>query len=127
MVNTFDIDGVIYLGEYDGVYPGKEDIIITGRSVDEVEETQSMLMSKGIFNRVIFNPLPFDKKSRVSSGQHKGNMIKRLIKMGIEHGVHFEDDEIQIEEIRKIVPEVRIVHVVSNLVEKENVRRPHKA
>jgi hypothetical protein len=122
MINTYDIDGVIYLGEYDGLYPGKDDIIVTGRSIEEKPETIRMLESKGIKNSVMFNPLPFDEKSRVSSGIHKGRVIKDMIDSGIEHGVHFEDDEIQIEAIRGIVPDVRIVHVVSDLVDKENVR-----
>lgn len=123
IINTYDIDGVIYLGkELDGLYPGPKDIIITGRSWEESEETLSMLNGKGIYNLVIFNNLKFDDKSRISSGQHKGRSIKRLIDEGYEHGIHFEDDEIQIEEIRKIVPGVRIVHIVSDLVEKENVR-----
>lgn len=124
LVNTYDIDGVIYFGKgLDGLYPGKNDIIITGRSWEETPETYRMLMSRGIYNQVWFNPVKFDEKSRLSSGQHKGKIIKWLIDNGmIEHGVHFEDDEIQIEEIRKIVPNVRIVHVVSDLVEKENVR-----
>lgn len=122
MINTYDIDGVIYLGEYDGLYPGKGDIIVTGRSFEEKPETIRMLRSRGIENPVMFNPLPFDEKSRVTSGQHKGRVIKNMIDSGVEHGVHFEDDEIQIEEIRKIVPGVRIVHVVSDLVTKENVR-----
>lgn len=124
-VNTYDIDGVINLDQYDGVYPGKDDIIITGRSIDEKPETLKWLRDRGIENKVYFNSLPFDKKTRESSGQHKGNVIKMLIESGIDHGVHFEDDEIQIKEIEHIVPQVRIVHVVSNLVEKENVRRPY--
>jgi hypothetical protein len=122
MINTYDIDGVINLGEYDGIYPGKDDIIITGRSFEETPETYKMLRSKGIHNQVWFNPIKFDEKTRLTSGQHKGIIIKWLIDQGFQHGVHFEDDEIQIEEIKKIVPGVRIVHVVSNLVEKENVR-----
>lgn len=124
MINTYDIDGVIYLGQYDGLYPGKNDIIITGRSVDEMHSTLRMLNSRGIHNPIHFNPLSFDKKTRVSSGQHKGKVIKKLIENGVAHGVHFEDDEIQIAEILKIVPAARIVHVVSDLVNKENVRHP---
>ena len=122
MINTFDIDGVINLGKYDGIYPGKDDIIITGRSFEEIPETHRMLETKGIYNKVYFNPVTFDDKTRLTSGQHKGKIILSLIEEGYTHGVHFEDDEIQIEEIKKIVPGVRIVHVVSNLVEKENVR-----
>ena len=123
LINTYDIDGVIYFGkELDGLYPGPNDIIVTGRSWEEADKTIAMLDKRKIYNRVCFNPLSFDEKSRVTSGQHKGNIIKSLIESGLEHGIHFEDDEIQIEEIRKIVPNVRIVHVVSNLIEKENMR-----
>jgi predicted phosphatase len=124
MINTYDIDGVIYLGQYDGLYPGKYDVIITGRSIEEEYETLKMLGLRNIRNKIYFNPLPFNQKTRVTSGQHKGRVIKELIESGIKHGVHFEDDDIQIEEIRKIVPTVRIVHVVSDLVNKENVRHP---
>jgi hypothetical protein len=121
-INTFDIDGVINLGEFDGIYPGPYDIIITGRSYEEAAETYVMLEDKGIRNEVFFNPLPFDKKTRFTSGMHKGKIILELMKDGYEHGVHFEDDEIQIRAIKAIVPRVRIVHVVSDLVTKENVR-----
>ena len=122
LINTYDIDGVINLGDYDGLYPGEHDIIITGRSFEEAPETYKMLLQKKIHNQVWFNPLKFYEKTRETSGQHKGNIIKWIIDQGYKHGVHFEDDEIQIEEIKKIVPDVRIVHVVSNLVDKENVR-----
>lgn len=121
-INTFDIDGVINLGEFDGIYPGLHDVIITGRSYEETPETLQMLERKGINNQVYFNPVPFDKKTRFTSGMHKGKIILQLLKEGYEHGVHFEDDEIQIRAIKAIVPRVRIVHVVSNLVTKENVR-----
>ena len=77
-INTFDIDGVIYMGEYGGVYPGLNDIIITGRSFEESEETLGMLTKKGIHNKVMFNELSFDNKSRESSGIHKGNTIIKL-------------------------------------------------
>lgn len=120
MINTYDIDGVIYLGKYDGLYPGKDDIIITGRSFEEEEYTLKMLHGRGIFNKVYFNKLKYDEKTRKTSGLHKANVIKMLIDSGIEHGVHFEDDEIQIEAIKSLLPDVRIVHVVSDLVEKEN-------
>lgn len=118
MINTFDIDGVIYLGKYDGVYPGKNDIIITGRSYEEAEKTNKMLESKGITNKVYFNPLPISLKTRATSGLHKARVIRMLLEKGYKHGVHFEDDEIQIEQIKIHVPEIRIVHMVSDLVEK---------
>lgn len=81
-----------------------------------------MLERKGITNKVYFNPSPFDLKTRFTSGMHKGKIILQLLKEGYDHGVHFEDDEVQIRAIKAIVPRVRIVHVVSDLVTKENVR-----
>lgn len=123
MINTFDIDGVIDMGEYDGVYPGQHDIIITGRSFEEAPETYQMLARKGIFNQVFFNPLLFSEKTRISSGLHKAETITHLIEDGLKHGVHFEDDEVQIEQILKYNPSIRVVHVSHGLVEKENVRR----
>jgi hypothetical protein len=121
-VNTYDIDGVIFLGEYDGLYPGPDDIIVTGRSFEETQETLAMLIRRGIRNKVYFNPLPFNEKTRESSGQHKARIIQYLKRSGVEHGVHFEDDPVQIEEIKRVIPDVRIVHVVSDIVPKENFR-----
>jgi hypothetical protein len=119
-INTFDIDGVIYLGsDLTGVFPGVHDHIITGRSVDEKDYTLEMLRDRGIFNTVHFNPTPFDKKTRVSSGLHKANIIQKL-KEEYNHGVHFEDDPVQIEVISCIIPDIRIVHLKSNLVNLEN-------
>ena len=47
LINTFDIDGVIYFGEdVTGVRPGQDDIIITGRSYTQREETETMLKSR---------------------------------------------------------------------------------
>ncbi|VEN74634.1 conserved hypothetical protein [Candidatus Desulfarcum epimagneticum] len=122
IINTFDIDGVIFQGEYDGVYPGKNDIIVTGRSHEERAETEAMLAGKGIKNRVIFNPLPFDLKSRETSGRHKGNAIKKLREEGHTVRIHFEDDEIQAREINRIVPGIRVVLLANTPVPKENVR-----
>jgi len=122
-INTYDIDGVIYFGgNYDGLRPGEHDILITGRTVEEARKTIQMLRFKGIHNQVFFNYLPFDEKTRFTSGLHKGKIIRMLIESGYEHGIHFEDDEVQIEAIKQILPDITIVHVVSNLVEKENVR-----
>jgi len=121
-INTFDIDGVINMGSFDGLYPGPNDIIITGRSHEETPETEKMLQRKGIENLVYFNPLSFDEKTRESSGIHKGNTIKQLIEEGYDVQIHFEDDIIQAKQISLIVPEVNVVMVVHDLVEKENVR-----
>jgi hypothetical protein len=122
MINSFDIDGVIYMGEYGGVYPGPSDIIITGRSFEEEKATLQMLKKKGINNEVFFNPIPFDQKSRESSGEHKANILNdlRLFK-GIKIGIHFEDDPIQAAVIRETAPHVHVVLLQHDLVEKENV------
>lgn len=126
-ISTFDIDGVITVG----IYPGPNDVIITGRSFEEAPETYAMLRSKGINNPVYFNPLPFDKKDRKSSGVHKGMVIELLVRAGNKVNVHFEDDEIQKEEIEAHLDAkffgnnpVTVVHIVHSLTEKENVRNP---
>ena len=123
MINSFDIDGVINMEGFDGVYPGPNDIIITGRSKMEEPETMAMLKSKGIENEVYFNPLPFDQKTRESSGQHKARTLLYLEELGYRFGIHFEDDPVQAEVIRKQMPHINVVVLQHDLVEKENVRR----
>ena len=124
-ISTFDIDGVITVG----LYPGPDDVLITGRSFEEAQETYAMLRSKGIKNAVFFNKLPFSKKDRKSSGTHKGYTIKELIQSGVNIAVHFEDDEVQKAEIERVldiygIKGVTVVHIVHSLTEKENVRNP---
>lgn len=126
VVNTFDIDGVLYMNRElpmgVSVNPGNS-VIITGRSFEEERITREQLKNIGIPEDTIihFNPLPFSEKTRESSGQHKARMILWLKTLGYEHGYHFEDDEIQVKIIRENVPGVRIVHLVHDFTEKENV------
>lgn len=122
MVNSFDIDGVIYMGKYGGVFPGPHDIIITGRSKEEEPETSAMLLDKGISNNVYMNPTPFDQKSREDSGRHKGRTLFYLEQTGMRFGIHYEDDPVQAEIIRKMMPHINVVLLQHDLVEKENVR-----
>ena len=112
-MNGFDIDGVISVG----IYPGPNDVIITGRSYEEREETIDFLRGRGIMNDVYFNPIPFNKKTRQKSGIHKACMIQKLNPV-----IFFEDDPIQWEIIEERCPEVKVVKVVHELTEKENVR-----
>lgn len=125
---TYDIDGVILLeidGQFvNGIKPrSSEDIIITGRSVEESAETQRMLEMFGINNHVMMNPIEFDKKSRKSSGQWKAKAIGQLQENGYEIMAHFEDDPIQILEIKEVHPNLNIVYMSHDLTNKENVRR----
>jgi hypothetical protein len=118
-INGFDCDGVITVG----VYPGPNDVIITGRSYEEQPETQKLLDQKGIKNRVYFNPLKFDEKTRASSGQHKAKTLIRLRQEGIVVENFFEDDPIQKSEIEKASSWVNVIHLDHSLTEKENIRR----
>jgi hypothetical protein len=108
--------------EVGGIHPGPDDIIITGRSFEEVRETKRMLLARGITNRVFFNRAKFDEKTRESSGLHKAETIKKLQKRGYTIMCHFEDDEIQAAVIRRECPGVAVVMVVHDLTNKENVR-----
>lgn len=121
-IASFDIDGVLNMGSYPGVRPGVQDVIITGRSYEEKEETTAFLERLGIENEVYMNPLPFDLKTRKGSGIHKGLTLNKLRKQGLNVVIHYEDDPIQAEEIRKFCPDVQVVLLVHDLVEKENVR-----
>jgi len=121
-IASFDLDGVVFMGKYPGVYPGPNDVLITGRSWEERAETMIMLKEKGITQLPYFNPVKFIDKTRINSGTHKGNTIKRLNSMGRGIVICYEDDNAQAEEIEKIVPEVKIVFLQHNLTEKENVR-----
>lgn len=120
--NSFDIDGVIFMDKFNGVYPGPNDIIITGRSKEERPETEAMLRSKGITNVVYYNQTPFDQKTRESSGRHKGQTLFYLEQDGSRFGIHYEDDPVQAEIIRKMMPHINVVLLQHDLVEKENVR-----
>lgn len=98
-INGFDCDGVLSIG----IHPGPNDVIITGRSYEESEETAEFFVSKGIKNLVYYSPAKFDDKTREISGNHKGNTIKKLYEMGTIVQVFFEDDKEQFNIIKGII------------------------
>ncbi len=83
-----------------------------------------MLGQRGIFNSVYFNPLPYIQKTRGSSGRHKAKTInefnnrQQLTKIAL----HFEDDDVQANIITQLCPDVTVVLLQHNLVNKENQR-----
>jgi hypothetical protein len=126
-VNGFDIDGVIHLGDGKcGIHPGPRDVIITGRSFEESEETLAFLRRNQIDNHVIFNSLPYDLKTRETSGRHKGEAIVDLARREVYVNFFYEDDRIQAQEIRKIVKrnklDTKVIFVNNPFVKKENRR-----
>jgi hypothetical protein len=68
------------------------------------------------------NHVVFDQKTRQTSGEHKARTIRRLIELGSKINIHFEDDPIQADIIRQACPEIAVVLLQHDLVEKENVR-----
>jgi hypothetical protein len=117
--NSFDIDGVIFVGpRATGVFPGPQDIIITGRSYEEAPETLKMLRSRGIVNQVFFNPLSKLEKTRSSSGEWKAKVLTGLLNAGCCINIHFEDDPVQIEKIQFLEPRISVVYMVHDLTEK---------
>lgn len=117
-INSFDLDGVIYFGgESPGVYPGPDDIIITGRSYEEKEKTEAWCERFGIKNRIYFSKVPVALRTREISGYHKAVTLLELLKtMNIVR--HFEDDPIQKDIIEAIVPTVSVVYLVHELTTK---------
>lgn len=101
-VNSYDIDGVVYMGEYHtGLIPGPQDIIVTGRSYQDRPHTLAWLRERGIHNMVFFNPTGRhdpDYSARVSA-LHKAMVFKKLFEIGIHVDIHFEDSDEQIEVI----------------------------
>lgn len=92
MKRGFDIDGVIT----QGYYPSPDDVIITGRSWEEKEETMKFLHDLGLFNKVYFNEsVGKTEKNYITSGTHKAKFIQEL-----EIVEFFEDEERQAEIIR---------------------------
>lgn len=122
-IRTFDCDGVVFINKaIGGLRPEPNDVIITGRSYEEIPETVKMLEKRCIYNQVFYNPLKFEQKTRESSGVHKAGTIKWLEKQGYNVLCHFEDDEVQAAVIRKECPDVPIIMIMHDLTEKENVR-----
>jgi shikimate kinase len=115
----YDFDGVISIG----VTPrNQDDVIITGRCIDEQEYVLNFLKERNINCKVYFNPLTLKERgnhsiqARLYSGNHKANTISELKNQNIIIDRFFDDDEVQIAIIKENHPELEIVHIVSNLV-----------
>ena len=107
MINSFDIDGVIYNDGQLGVCPGPNDIIITGRSYDERVETLEFLHSREIYNTVYFHLVSFVNKTREKSGHHKAEVLKERTDVLY----HYEDDPVQADIIEKECPHIRVIRL----------------
>lgn len=112
----YDFDGVISIG----IRPRNEnDVIITGRCIDETHCVLPFLKEHGINNTVYFNNITLKQRgthtveARTLSAEHKVKIIGQL---GVTR--FFDDDELQIEIIKRHHPDIEIIHVKSNLVEK---------
>jgi hypothetical protein len=117
----YDFDGVISIG----VSPRSQcDVIITGRCIDEKEHVFKVLEERGIENTVYFNPMTLAErgnhtlKARRYSGEHKAKTIAGLKNRGVNIVRFFEDDTVQMKCIAKEHPDLDIVHIKSNLVQK---------
>jgi len=112
-INTFDFDGVIYMGtSLTGVRPCEDDIIITGRPYEEAKFVFDVLAERDINNYVFFNPVPRSDTlySRKTSGHHKAKVLLMLRKQ-YNVGVHFEDDRVQSKVILEQIPDLQIIHI----------------
>ena len=117
-INCFDIDGVVYFSDScPGVYPGPDDILITGRSFEEREKTEAWCRKVGIKNRIFFSSVPVHLRTREISGYHKAITLKKLLKE-TQVELFFEDDPIQKAIIEAMVPSVKVVHLVHELTQK---------
>lgn len=113
---AYDFDGVVSIG----IFPRNEnDIIITGRSIEEKETVLCYLKKNKIKSNVYFNNISLKNrgnhslKSRLCSGKHKSETIKNIKKDGIIVERFFEDDAIQLEVIKKNHPKLDVVYIIS--------------
>lgn len=120
-VNMYDFDGVVSIG----VKPMRaSDVIVSGRCRDESAYVRGKLMELGITNAVYHNPLTLSERgdhteyARKCSGVHKANVIATFKKWNIKVDTFFEDDELQARIIKSYHPEVLIVLLKHDLVEK---------
>lgn len=118
---AYDFDGVVSIG----IRPRfSDDIIITGRCQEESPYVFEKLSEMGISCNVYFNQMTLEERgnhtvqARTYSGEHKAKTISRLKNEGINIVRFFEDDPVQIAVIEQNHPELEIVHIVSNLVQK---------
>ena len=119
IVKAFDFDGVINLGVLGiGVRPGPFDVIITGRSFQEAWYVQEFLTRYKIEAPVFYNPTPFAKKTREGSGQHKARTVQKLKDEGVVIEAFFEDDPVQVAELKSACHWLRIVQMVHDITEK---------
>ena len=113
-INSYDLDGVVIMSEpYIGLTPAVDDIIITGRSYTQKDETLKILRGRGINNFVYFNPMSRSDPlyCRGASGNWKSKVIESLLNMGIHVEMHFEDDPLQIERIEERVTKCKVVKI----------------
>lgn len=118
---AYDFDGVVSIG----IRPRwSDDVIITGRCQEEAPYVFEKLSEMGISCNVFFNQMTLAERgnhsveARVFSGKHKAKTIKELAEDGIIVERFFDDDEVQIAVIKQEHPDLDVVHIVSNLVEK---------
>lgn len=125
-MNSYDFDGVLYLGPgRKGFLPREEDVIVTGRSYEEQKVTMQHLRELGISTdkEIYFAPWKWESKTRVLSGIHKARTLAMMISSGMEIQIHFEDDPVQAEIIeRALGDKLTVVLIHHDLTEKENVK-----
>jgi len=120
-IYAYDFDGVVSLG----IRPRfSDDIIITGRCQEESPYVFEKLSEMGISCNVMFNQMTLAERgdhtvqARTYSGLHKAKTIKELKEQGIEVVRFFEDDPVQKAIIEENHPNLEVVHIVSDLVQK---------
>ena len=118
---AYDFDGVVSIG----IRPRfSDDVIITGRCQEEAPYVFAKLAEMGIATNVYFNQMTLAErgdhtvKARTYSGKHKAKTISELAEQGINVVRFFEDDPVQKAIIEENHPNLPVVHIVSNLVQK---------
>jgi hypothetical protein len=118
----YDFDGVVSIG----ITPSSsQDVVITGRCLDESEIVFDILKKRNILCNVYLNPMLLAERgnhtesSRILSAHHKAKTITVLEREKICKVVRFfEDDPLQLDILKKFHPDLEYVFIESNLVQK---------
>jgi hypothetical protein len=113
-LTSWDFDNTLTTGLFS---PKEGDIILTGRCYDEAPYVFQKLKELGIMIQlpIFFNPMPIrvrgdhNEEARIKSACHKVEVLNKLIHYN--DVTHYDDDLVQIDMIRRYVPQVNIIVV----------------
>lgn len=115
-INSFDFDGTLTTGRFTPIVG--VDVVVTGRCFNESKYVNDKLTELGADGiAVFFNTLHLNvrgdktESARIKSAIHKVEVLTKLLANNTV--THYEDDPIQIEIIKGMLPLIEVVEVTN--------------